>query len=201
MSRVMAHEDTFYALGLRVLNKLPSDGLGRVLTITSARQGEGKSHVARALAQALARQCSGPVALVHTHADKQDGPGWSDLVEEGNWPDGLPPVSADGELTLIGSGMRTRADTLFRPDAIGQALQCLRARFTFSVIDAPSLSACGVLPRAADGTLLVVNARNTRREIVQGALTAHPVPTNKLLGTVLNQRPEYVPAWLYRWML
>ena len=201
MSRLAVQDDTFYAIGLRVLSKLPVGGQGCVLTVTSARQGEGKSHVARALAQALARQCSGPVALVQAQAGEQGGAGWSDLVERGQWPDGVPAMSADGEFTLIGGGTRARADTLFRPDAVAQALQCLRERFVFAVIDAPSLPACGVLPRATDGTLLVVNARDTRREVVQGALAAHPVPTDKLLGTVLNQRPEYVPAWLYRWML
>jgi len=48
---------------------------------------------------------------------------------------------------------------------------------------------------------LVVNAKSTRREVVQGALAANPIPVERLLGTVLNQRPDYVPEWLYRWVL
>ena len=139
--------------------------------------------------------------MIRAQAGGPQGAGWSDLVEQGQWAQSLPAMSADGEPTLVGSGTRARADTLFRPDAVGLALQCLRERFALVVIDAPSLPACGVLPRATDGTLLVVNARDTRREVVQGALAAHPVPADKLLGAVLNQRPEYVPAWLYRWML
>jgi hypothetical protein len=27
------------------------------------------------------------------------------------------------------------------------------------------------------------------------------MPPELLIGTVLNQRPDYVPGWLYRWML
>ena len=194
--------DAFYSLGLRVLHKLPAHELGRTVTVTSARQGEGKSHVARALAQALSRQCSGAVALVSLQGSACDAPaGWSDLVDQGMWPDGMPQPAGDGEPTLIGPGTRMRVDTLFRPDAVAHALQLLRERFAMVVIDAPSLAACGALPRASDGTLLVVNARDTRREVVQGALAAYPVPTDRMLGAVLNQRPDYVPGWLYRWML
>lgn len=199
-------DDSFYRLGLRVLGKLPSGAQGRVVVVTSARDGEGKSFVARSLAQALAAQCTGPVALVACEVDRREaaGPGWSDLVNTGAWQDSMVRV-APGEgtdtLSLIGAGQQARAETLFKPDAVDAALQTLRSRFSMVVVDAPSLSGCGALTRQADGCLLVVNAKDTRREVVQGALVANPIPADRLLGTVLNQRPDYVPGWLYRWVL
>jgi protein-tyrosine kinase len=202
-------DDAFYRLGLRVLGKLPAtpQGLGRVVVVTSARDGEGKTFVSRALAKALAAQCTGPVALVSCQPDPKAAAslGWSDLVEEGDWHADMARGSvgpdADSGLTLIAAGSKARAETLFKPDAVAAALQVLRQRFSMVVLDAPSLSACGALTRQADGSLLVVNAKDTRREVVQGALAANPMPTERLLGTVLNQRPDYVPGWLYRWML
>ena len=198
-------DDAFYRLGLRVLGKLPANAnsQGRVVVITSARDGEGKTHVAQALAQALAAQCSEAVALVACEAAPGEaGPGWSELVHEGTWQDtmALPPASGEGPVR-IRAGHKARAETLFKPDAVAQALGALRQRFGMVIVDAPSLAGCGALLRQADSCLLVVNAKDTRREVVQGALTANPVPADRLLGTVLNQRPEYVPSWLYRWVL
>ncbi len=201
-------QDAFYRLGLRVLNRLPSEGTGRIVMVTSAREGEGKTFVARALARALAAQCSGPVALVDCTLDRQAAsvPGWSDLVDTGQWQAqwGQTSSSQTPEVpspALISAGTRMRAETLFRPEAVAQALDVLRQRFAMTVVDAPCLAACGALGRHTDGTLLVVNASITRREVVQGALAANPIPADRLMGAVLNQRPEYVPNWLYRRVL
>lgn len=201
-------DDAFYRLGLRVLGKLPasSQGQGRMVVVTSARDGEGKTFVAHALAHALAAQCTGAVALVSCQADPRVATrlGWSDLVDTGTWhADMAQSVAGEGGAIvpdLIASGRQARAETLFKPDAVAAALQALRERYSMVVIDAPSLPACGALTRHADGSLLVVNAKDTRREVIQGALASNPIPSERLLGTVLNQRQDYVPAWLYRWM-
>lgn len=202
-------DDAFYRLGLRVLGKLPAtrQGLGRVVVVTSARDGEGKTCVARALAKALAAQCTGPVALVSCQAAPKTAAslGWSDLVDTGTWHADMARTAtgqgSENALVQISAGSKPRAETLFKPDAVAAALHVLRDRYSMVVLDAPSLSACGALTRQADGSLLVVNAKDTRREVVQGALAANPMPPERLLGTVLNQRPDYVPGWLYRWML
>lgn len=196
--------DVFYRLGLRVLGQLPSRAQGRVVVITSARDGEGKSHVAQALALALAAQCSDPVALLACEAQPSDDsrPGWSELVHDGAWHNAMARIPASGLGPVrIFAGSKARAETLFKPDAVAQALSTLRQRYGMVIIDAPSLAGCGALLRQADGCLLVINAKDTRREVVQGALASNPIPADRLLGTVLNQRPEYVPAWLYRWVL
>lgn len=194
--------DAFYRLGLRILSRLPDTDSGHVLVVTSARDGEGKSYVAQALAKALAAQCRGPVALVACLPGQagSTAPGWSDLVDSGQWQESLVQRRGEAEPVLMGSGSSARVATLFRPDAVAAALECLRERFAMTVVDAPSLAGCGALTRHADGSLLVVNARSTRREVVVGALAANPIPADRLLGTVLNQQIAYVPSWLYRWM-
>lgn len=196
-------DDVFYRLGLRLLGKLPAGSQGRVVVVTSARDGEGKTHVAEALARALSAQCSDPVALVACQGAAADGgPGWSELVHEGQWRDDLARErTREDQPVRIPAGQRARVETLFKPEAVDRALSILRQRHGMVIIDAPSLPGCGALLRQADGCVLVVNARDTRREIVQGALAANPVPADRLLGVVLNQRPEYVPGWLYRSVL
>jgi len=196
-------DDAFFRLGLRVLSKLPAGEAGRVLVVTSARDGEGKTFVARALAQAMAAQCSGPVALLSCSPDRREaqGPGWSELVNAGAWQDSMVRSTNTANLSEVLAGGESRVETLFKPEAVQTALQALRQRFSLVIVDGLSLPQCGALPRQADGALLVVNAKTTRREVVQGALAANPIPVERLLGTVLNQRPDYVPGWLYRWVL
>jgi Mrp family chromosome partitioning ATPase len=200
-------DDAFFRLGLRVLSKLPAGEAGRVVVVTSARDGEGKTFVARALAQAMAEQCSGPVAVLSCTPDARqaNGTGWSELVNTGAWQEGMArrhdTQGSPSNLSEISAGSQSRVETLFKPDAVQAALQALRQRFSLVIVDAPSLPQCGALPRHADGAVLVVNAKSTRREVVQGALAANPIPVDRLLGTVLNQRPDYVPGWLYRWVL
>jgi Mrp family chromosome partitioning ATPase len=201
-------DDAFHRLGLRVLNRLPERAAGRAILVTSARDGEGKSFVAAALAEALVAQGAGPVALVRCSPDPRAPalPGWSDLLDSGQWQVGPAsgsvsgPASGSGEAgpTVIGAGSRPRAAALFHAQAVANALDVLRSRFAIAVIDAPSLAACGALLRHADGSLLVINACSTRREVVIGTLAANPIPTDRLLGTVLNRQPAYVPNWLYR---
>lgn len=206
--------DLLYRLGLRILSRLPSQGAdasdaanasGHVVVITSARDGEGKTFVAQALARALVAQCRGPVALVSCRPAHPAAPvrkGWSDLVDSGQWnEDAMAQRAEAGGLTTVDAGSSVRPETLFRPDHVQGALAALRQRFALTLIDAPSLAGCGVLLQQADGVVLVVDAAATRREVVQGALADNPVPADRMLGAVLNQRPEYVPSWLYRWML
>jgi hypothetical protein len=90
---------------------------------------------------------------------------------------------------------------LFRQDTVERALNLLRSQYAFILFDGPVLANCGFLSSSADGTLLVVNAARTRREIVKGSLRTSPVAPTKMLGVVLNERPSYVPPWLYSWAL
>ncbi len=197
------NDDAFFRLGLRLLSKLPAGQTGRAVVVTSARDGEGKTFVADALAKAMAAQCMGPVALLSCTPDPRQpqGEGWSDLVHTGHWHDDMARATRTENLSQVFAGTQTRVETLFKPEAVQAALNTLRQHFSLVIIDGPSLAQCGALPRHADGALLVVNAKSTRREVVQGALAANPIPVERLLGTVLNQRPDYVPEWLYRWVL
>ena len=77
----------FARLAARVIDRLPATDRGRVLLVTSARSGEGKTYVAAALAAALGAQTDGAVALVDvsptsrgTSVGELSPASWSDLV-------------------------------------------------------------------------------------------------------------------------
>lgn len=192
------NEAGFHSLGLQVLSRLPASDAGQVVLVSSARAGEGKTLVSRRLAQALVEQCTGPVAWVDAgsmHAEAATG--WAELLQGHALDEAMLGRVTDGVHTL-GPGTRPAAQRLFQPHGVQQALAALRARCAMTVVDGGPLAACGALLQAVDGVLLVVDAGETRREVVQGALQAHPVAPERMLGVVLNRRPSYVPAWLYR---
>lgn len=196
-----------HRLALRVRERFVNDGLGKVVLVSSARGGEGKSVIARALAKRLAEQGRGRVLLVdaNPHGPARHGGGRLDgrlgFFDVLRRPEaqGLIVASRDqSELHLLGAGQDLDASLLFHEDAMNELLHKVRERYDWTVIDAGSLSSAACLPRLADGVLLVVDAQSTRAEVVQGAVSAAWVPQDRWIGAVLNRRPHYVPAWLYR---
>ncbi len=194
----------FERMAARVLQRLPHAQHGRSVLITSARPGEGRSFVAAALAAAVSAQLDGGVALVEcTPAAARQNVGvtsafaWTDLVTAGGTE--LPKPASPGRTQLVRIPYGAAdGPVLFRTAGVTRAITLLRDRFAFVVLDGPILADCGVLAACTDGSLLVVNAERTRREIVIGGLKANPIAARRMLGTVLNEIPRYVPQWLYR---
>jgi len=172
---------------------------GQVVVFTSAVAGEGRSFVARMLADALAAQDSGSVALVDaSFADRAPGasgasggsgsePGFAELMLSGQWGAQGAPQSVAGPANL-GQGRANGAPLLFRADLVGRALMALRASFRWAVIDAPILTSAGALPGLADASVLVVDASRTPSAAVHTALEDAGLNANQFAGVVLNRR-------------
>ncbi|MEO8298141.1 MAG: hypothetical protein ABI574_10090, partial [Burkholderiales bacterium] len=192
-----------------VRGQLPQ-GLGRVLVVTSSRGGEGKSVIARALARRLALQGRGNVLLVDGSAEAPAGhggervrgrPGFFDILRE---RDVMAEVASSRDLPrlqTLGTGFEPEASLLYHEAAVRELFDKMRERYDWTIVDAGTLPRLGALSALCDGMLLVVDAQRTRREVVHGALATARVPAGKLIGTVLNRRPQYVPGWLYRGLL
>ncbi len=209
-----AGDTLFDALGLSVIQRLDAWSVGRVLLVSSARSGEGKSFVAAQLAQRVATLLDGPVALVDAnvrnpavhakvHAKAQSsapGGGFFDcLAARELLADRLCETGTSGLWALpTTTGAAQQQQQLFRNAAVQSVLDAFRQRFALTIIDGASLNGVGCLALQADGTLMVVDASRTRRDIVSGALDTPYVDRQRVLGVVLNRRPEYVPRWLYR---
>jgi hypothetical protein len=193
----------FHRLAWRVAEALPDRDGGRAVLVTSARRGEGRSYVARALALALSEQTTRPVALCDCARDSlltlDDG-----ALKSGTGVIAAPPKElttyrpANGGLIVNVPFGRGNLPSLFHGAGVQRAVDVLCAHYGYVVLDGPLLDDCGPLSSITDGTLLVVNARRTRREIVKGSLQANPQLRRKMLGAVLNETPRYIPRWLYR---
>ncbi len=175
----------------------------RVIVVTSARQGEGKTVASLNLGSALAE--FGPHTLVidadlrHPRCQAVLGiecerglstwlTGQADIASlihplaAGLWflPAGLPPANP---ARLLGSA-RMRV-----------AIDALRKQFDFVVIDTPPVlpvTDAVVLAREADGVLLVVKGRETPREMLRMARDRLVQAGASFLGVMVN---NVGPGW------
>jgi hypothetical protein len=217
----IVHDSTLFTrIGLGVLGHLtkhhgpplqPAAGgdapalSGRVILVSSARSGEGKSFVAQGLAHALAEQQTGDVVWVDAAFDtpqiegdisRRGAAGLSEIMTLGSLQ-GLAPAGAGPDrLWRLGRGVLAQGSLLYRPDAVRKGLMALRAGFALTVLDAPSLGACGALLAEFDACVLVVDARHTSRHAAQQALADAHLGPDRLAGLVLNHRPRPIPRWL-----
>ena len=220
MKKIVHDATLFTRIGQGVLEHLtrqhgapvqPSDGTevpslsGRVLLVSSARAGEGKSFVAQGLAHALAEQQDGDVVWVdaafntpprETDIFARGASGFSEIMTLGSLQ-GLAPAGAGPDrLWRLGRGVLAQPSLLLRPDAVRKGLMALRAGFALAVLDAPPLDACGALLAEVDAVVLVVDSRHTSRQAARQALADADIGPDRIAGLVLNHRPRPIPRWL-----
>jgi protein-tyrosine kinase len=86
-------------------------------------------------------------------------------------------------------------------DWIRSRLGELRREFDYAVIHAPAVGACGetgLLGQIADGVILVLDERRTRRATAREAKAVLQAANARLLGVVLNERQFPIPESIYR---
>lgn len=188
----------------------------KVMVVTSALPGEGKSSVAGNLALSLS-QVGNRVCLVDGDLRRPSVANYFGLVGaaglstvivgRASLDDVLQPV--DGSLSAITSGpIPPNPTELLSAPSYLRLLGELRNRFDLVIIDAPPVlpvADAAVLAAAADGVIFVVQAGSTSRHLVERAVTALDQVHARMLGVVLNMvrttgpmRRQYGFGYTYR---
>jgi len=206
----------FYNLAMRLTETLRTRGLhgaaqgaGGAVVVTSARAGEGKSLVSRAVASIAARTDGRKVLLVDANVRRPSingicgipsaATGFADCLASGRPDDTLLYRSNVPRLDVMAVGQpAARPDLLFQTGAFGRFLDFYRQAYDLVLLDADTLDASGCLPHLADGVLLVIDASNTRREVVRGMIENADIEGSRYLGAVLNKREHHIPGPIYR---
>lgn len=189
------------------LQFLTVDNPPRVIVISSAAPGEGKSTLAVNLAVALAQSGSRVMLLeadlrrprVTRYMGLISGAGLSNVLGgTASLHDVAQPWGGDGRLTVLAAGpMPPNPSEMLGSGAMRKLLMELRQRFDYVIIDAPPLLAvtdAAVLTNLSDGCVLSTRYGKTRREEIEEAAAALKRIDAPLLGVVLNRVPPSAGA-------
>lgn len=178
----------------------------RVLQVSSAEPGDGKSTTAANLAVAIAQ--SGKAVLLidgdlrrptqHQLFHVSQEVGLSEVLQhELEWRNAVRPSVVDG-LSLMTSGhCPENPAELLSGDVLPRLLAEARKEYDFVIVDSPPVLAvsdpCNISPHA-DGMLLVVRMQKTKRATarrLQETLQAHGV---RVVGTIANDFTKQLAA-------
>jgi capsular exopolysaccharide synthesis family protein len=186
----------------------------RVVMITSAAGGEGKSTTAINLAAALSPLADGPVLLVDADMRKPrlheylgtttapSGRGFHSLLTKPT--DDLAQYTARlGDLSVIlGSAPTPNPIAALASPKVRALFDRLKQQFKLIIVDAPPtlpIADSHILSGLCDKVLFVVRSRRTARELFQHAVESFDAAN--VVGAVLNdveyQRSRYAYAYEY----
>jgi capsular exopolysaccharide synthesis family protein len=197
----------FRRLHVRLQRESGSNGL-RLLQITSARRGEGKSTTTCYLALTVARHSPTNILLVDCDLRKPrvheiygltQAKGMTDLMR------GILPLkavikdTAQPNLKVVTSGrVISGPSKLFQPDVIQRTFAQLCADFPIVIVDSPPLLPVSdplLLAPEMDGVILVVQAGKTPRQVVRRAKDLLATVEANVLGVVVNNAAEALPYY------
>lgn len=178
------------------------DRPGKVVLVSSAREAEGKTTVACALAGAIVRSGS-TVAIIDANLPQPathlslgvdpTGSGLSGLLtSEGPTEEALLQVGDTPGLWLLPAGSAVDTPTLLLQERLPEILAQIRQKVDVIIIDSPALlnSADGVLlANMADHVTVVVDARHGKLGPLEYATDLLTSLSSTPVGIVLNRLP------------
>jgi capsular exopolysaccharide synthesis family protein len=204
-------EEAYQRLGTSLLVPAGADtgAVPRLVGVTASRHGEGTTTTAAVFASILARRRGGRVAAVEANLRspsfdsvfgiRRDG-GFAELIQGQKPLSEIALPSEVANLFVIGCGHSALgAPALFDSAAVAGALDQLRSHFDFVVFDLPPTNVYGdacILGHHLDAALIVIEADRTRVPEVERTRRSLERAGVKIVGSVLNRRRSYIPAFL-----
>jgi polysaccharide biosynthesis transport protein len=172
---------------------------GRILAISSANPGEGKTTTVANLAASLAINGARVLAVdadlrrptMHQHFGLTKTPGLSDLIVGKAKPSEAIHKTQFGGLQVMPCGYVPPNPTeLLGSASLREILAALRTHYDWVLIDTPPILAMAdtsVLCPLVDGLAVVVGAETSSRPAVQRALDQIQSVNGRLIGVILNK--------------
>lgn len=186
------------------------DSQPRVITITSAHRGEGKTTIALNLAAVLAQTGARVLAIeadlrkptFSSYLGVESAAGLTSvLVGKADIHDVIQPIARSEILAITSGQIPPNPSEIVGSRAMSDLIGALRDDFDYVIVDAPPLLAvtdAAVISALTDGTIIVARSGKTRRDdLAQTATLLRNVDAN-ILGVVLNMVPTKGPdAYTY----
>ncbi len=169
----------------------------KVIVVTSAEPGEGKSTTAGNLALSIAEgdkkvvliDCDLRKPSLHKKFEISNTTGLSDVIV------GKESISVVGHrhnnnLTILTSGkIPPNPSEMLGSKSMKALLDALRKVFDYVILDTPPVQAvtdAQILSNRADGTLLVIRSEKTKKDSVVNSINLLKKVNANIIGTVLN---------------
>jgi len=182
----------------------------RSILMASATNGEGRTQTVANLAVVFSAIEGNKTLLIdadlrnpelHEIFGVGDGPGLSELLHGTTTLDEIIRPTNVQNLQLVTSGRTLHGSSeLFNSQKMGEMITALKAKYDFVLFDSPPVipyTDAIVLSNHVDGILLVVQARETRREVVRRAKELLNQSEDKFMGVVLNRVEYVIPRSIY----
>ncbi len=180
------------------------------ILITSAAQGEGRTQTVSNLAVLFSAIEGNKTLLVdadlrhpelHEIFQLSDGPGLSELLHGTTSVEAVIRLTRIGNLKVVPAGrmMQGSAELLNSP-RLAHLMEVVKADYDIILFDTPPVipfTDSVVLASQVDGIILIVRARDTRREVIRRAKDLLDQSPEKFLGVVFNNVEYVIPRTIY----
>lgn len=183
----------------------------RLVLVTSAVRGEGRTCMAANLALFASRLGGGRVLLVDADLERPalsalhgaaGGRGLTESLRAGAaWDELARPTGSEGVRLLPAGSGGAPGLIASAGSKLDELVNGWRRSFDWVIVDAPpalSSAAAALLVRCGLDALLVIRAGVTRVEVVREAASRMTGAGGRLLGAVLNRRSFVIPRYAYR---
>lgn len=204
-------EEAYHRLGTQLLlgSSGEAEGIPRLMGIVASRHREGTTTTAAVLASVLVRRRGGRVLAVEANFRSpafetafgiaRNG-GLAEVVRGGHTLADVVQPTAVPNLFTVGCGQVDRpVPALFDAPGLAAVLQQARTTYDFTIVDLPPVNLYGdalIFAPRLDATILVIEADATRIPEVERARRMLERAGVRLVGSVLNRRRTYIPAFL-----
>jgi hypothetical protein len=183
----------------------------RVVVFYRVGDIDGAAGICARAGQNLANQTGSSVCVVegdlhspslHQYFGMDNFRGLTDAaLEPGPIGDFVHSVAGSKLFVLSGGSRCGEGQTLWKSERMRSRLAELRAEYSYVLVDGPRLSPHfdGILlGQMADGAILILESKVTRRETARTAKENLAAANVKILGAVLNNHTFPIPETLYR---
>lgn len=169
----------------------------KTIVVTSSEPGEGKSTTSGNLALAMAQgesrvlliDCDMRKPSLHKRFRISNTHGLTDLLLHKKTMEEVM-IKYNENLTVVPAGrVSPNPSEMLGSKAMGSFLEEMKKHFDYIIMDTPPLGAvtdAQVLSTKVDGTVLVVKAGSTKRDVVMNSVNLIKSVNGMFIGTVLN---------------
>ena len=169
----------------------------RTIAITSSEPGEGKSTTSGNLALAIAQgenkvlliDCDMRKPSIHKKFKISNKNGLSDLLLHRKTMEEVAVKYNEGLMIVPAGKIPPNPSEMLGSKAMSNFMDEMKRHFDYIIIDTPPIEAVTdsqILSTKVDGTILVVRAGKTKKDVVMSSVNAIRKVNGKLIGTVLN---------------